>query len=980
MSNMNTGAFAFAPGSSFQTFTPVRRRESTINTRQFNADPEQEWTTARCQRLLRALTSRVAILKKELSRFAQPGNDSTANGARSRKISASKGTDADWNQARKRIRKTYSTRGGKVNNGPQVRGRGRKGSVASKGRKSLIPGEVSVPTPLLARARGERLEEPAPFIAIPFPDVADVARTKRRRTRHTMGVPEGSFQLSKSLREIRQDITPIKYTTYEGIYNGLEALLRATEQERPETRRKGARSLSSMSLRAIPRYVTEQEALLEAYMQETGSKSAIQSRDIATEIYDELEGCGTAGHGWPQLRAVVRSHGIQVLGDAIRAGLFDMDFCGALVTLCIHTSAIDEAQSILSELVSSAPYSRPRALHDSPSRAVTMLCKFAQHTGQYSFQYRQLAFITTSKSLPVEWLATKDFGSIWTEAIQSLRPDSDNGDTLTFLGTSLSALSAFSSSTGIRVKTAPLASGGMVDAVGNTFSSLLTTFLSIVILSKEAGDKIHPDTLVSEQRCDHFLALLRNSLIDYKHSNPATTTPSILPFLANLFIDHEQTDLWSSDSHLGDVLLANLQQSGDDFASISSTYSEAVMFVCRVARCCGRGASNSGFEYLEHLHLILEKLLCGRAGSDVLMGLIVDSAFTFAQKVPDRKHLDYAASMDAKYRSRGFDTEASLHNISVNDNDDESSGFRWEEGIGEWVTATPAAENAKRKFSGDQDSADGFECDTPYRSPPHLRRRVEEPPLPVADSSSPRRSQDEDDDIPTREFSIKDTRQNVEESEVLADRSAIEISSESEHSVVEKSAVVESEDELAEISLQSLDSSTMDDTEDEIELSFTEESLASISSPSLLKSTLASNLRASIYRAPRLNRKLFRKSDDYQVFDESFASTASSQDSTDSNESSGPRREYIDRAPRLGRKALQTSETWQLFEESDDELSSLSVSSQGDQTLQDVTRTSVPNARRTRQAKTTWTQSKSKAAVGKQIAAPLSDSEDELCI
>ncbi|KAF8864155.1 hypothetical protein BDZ45DRAFT_56000 [Acephala macrosclerotiorum] len=978
MSNMDTGVFAFATSSNSQTFTPVRRRESTINTRQFNADPEQEWTTARCQRLLRALTSRVAILKKEISRFAQPGKDSNDD-AGPRKVSASKGGDADWNQARKRIRKTYSTRGGKVNNGPQARGRVSKGSNTNKGRNSLIPGEVLVPTPLLARARGERPVEPAPLMTIQIPHEVDVMKTKRRRTRYTTGVPEGSFQLSKPLREIRQDITAIKYTTFEGIYNGLEALLRATEQERPDTGRKGARSLSTMALRAIPRYVTEQECLLEAYMQETGSKSAIQSRDIATEIYDELEGFGTSGYGWPQLRAVVRSHGIQVLGDAIRAGLFDMDFCGALVTLCIHTSAIDEAQSLLSALVSSAPYSRPKALHDSLSRPVAMLCKFAQHMGRHSFQYRQLAYIITSKLLPVEWLATKEFGSIWTEAIQSLRPESDNGDVLTFLDTSLSTLSTFGLSTGHRANTAPTASTGMVEAVGNTFSSLLTAFLSIIILNKETKDQEQPDNIVSE-RCDHFATLLRNCLIGYKHSNSSTTSPSILPLLANLFIDHEQTNLWASGSHVGDILLAHLERSGDDFASISSTYSEAVMFVCRVARCCGRGASNSGFEYLEHLHLMLESLLCGRSGSNVLMGLIVDSAFAFAQKVPDRKHLDYATSMDTKYYTRGFDSDASLHNMSVNDNDDENSGFRWEEGIGEWVTATPAAENAKRKFASDQASADDSECDTPYRPPSHLRRKVEEDPHPLAAySSSPGRNESEDDDLAVRESSPELTHQDVEgPPEVLADRSVIEISSENEHSAVEESAMADSEDELADTSLQSVDSSTME-TDDELELSFTEESLTSIPSPSLLKSTLTSNHRASIHRVPRLNRKLFCKSDDWQVFDESFASIASSLDSNNSNESSGPRREYIDRAPRLGRKALQTSEAWQLFEESDDELSSLSVSSQGDQALKDVTRSSITNARRARQAKPALTQAKSKA-VGKRIAAPLGDSEDELCI
>ncbi|KUJ20997.1 uncharacterized protein LY89DRAFT_422290 [Mollisia scopiformis] len=967
---MDTGIFAFASNSNPRTFTPIKRRESTINTRQFNADSEKDWTTARCHRLLRALTSRVAILKKEISRFAQPGKDVAATRAGGAQV-GSKANDSDWTQARKRIRRTYSSRGGKAGNVSQAGDRASKGSKMKKSRRSFAPGEILVSTPLLARAKGDRAEEIATTLSVPIADELPVVKTKRRRTRYTMGIPEGDFQLTKPLREIRQDITTVRYTTYEGIYNGLEALLRATEQDEPETKRKGARSLSSMALRAVPRYVTEQETLLEAHMQETGSKSAIQSRDIATEIYDELESFGTSGHGWPQLRAVVRSHGIEVLGDAIRRGLLDIDFCGSLISLCIHTSAIDEGQLLLAASVSAAQYSIPRALYDPLSRPVAMLCKFAHHTGQSSFQYRQLAYIISSATLPVEWLASKDFGSIWTEVIQAPSLDSDNGDALAFLETSMSALAHY----GLRTKATVVMNAGMAEAVGNTFSSLLTTFLSIILLSKETEHQVQPDTLDISQRHNHFATLLRNSLFGYQLANPSITSKSILPLLANLFIDHGETDLWGPESHMAGVLLAYLEQSGDDFSSISSAYSESVTFVCQIARCCGRGASTSGFEYLEHLHLILEGLLCGRPGSNILMGLIVDSAFTFAQKVPDRKHLDYAANMDAKYFSRGFDTEASLHNISVNDNDNVSSGFRWEEGIGEWVTATPAADHAKRKCAIEEASEES-ECDTPYRPPPNLRRKVDRDPTPPAVASSPQGSSQEEDDTHS---------ETLQSPQVRAQMSVIEISPGSEQSANESSLTSGSEDELADNSLQSMDSSmmeesVMEESDDEIELSFTEDSLGSFESPSLLKTTLTSNHRTSIYRAPRLNRKIFHKSDDFQVFDESFASTASSVSSDESGDSAGPRREYIDRAPRLGRKALQTSDTWQLFDESDDELSLLSVSSPGDQALQDVTRTSFSNVlQRPRQAKPSLTQSKSKT-MSKRITAHLSDSEDELCI
>jgi len=79
---------------------------------------------------------------------------------------------------------------------------------------------------------------------------------------------ESHFQLSESLLEMPKGITA---SLYEGIYSGLEALLRATTANGLQPKRTGAHSLLSMSLRAIPRYVTQQEALLQAHMEETGA-------------------------------------------------------------------------------------------------------------------------------------------------------------------------------------------------------------------------------------------------------------------------------------------------------------------------------------------------------------------------------------------------------------------------------------------------------------------------------------------------------------------------------------------------------------------------------------------------------------------------------------------------------------------------------------------------------------------------------------
>ncbi|KAL2074577.1 hypothetical protein VTL71DRAFT_8355 [Oculimacula yallundae] len=925
--------------SNSHTYTPVRRRESTINTRLLNADQEQEWTAARCHRLLRALTSRVAILKKDLSRFQSTGKETVGNG----KAAAhrdSKAVDAEWTKQKKRIRQTYSGRGG----------RGGDGAPASKkGRKSLLPGEVTVPTPILARARGEYPIPQAPLWTTLEEPPADIVRgNKRPRTRHA-ATDGGPFQPSGSLRDLRQKVTAAKFTTYEGIYNGLEALLRATTNDGSEerTKSKGPRSLLSMALRAVPQYITQQENLLQAYIEETGSKMALYQRDISTEIYDELESFGSSRHGWKRLKVIVRSHGVQVVCDAIHLGVFDDAFCGVLIALCINTFAVEEAQSILSALLSSRQYASPKTLYDTIDRPLLMLSSFTDFTSRTSFQFRELSNLLANGLLPVEWLATKELSPVWTRAIQHLTPGMIDEDAVTFLDNSLSLLS----STGTDLST--LSSNAVTEAVKNTFSSLLTTLVSIVRLSwqeQEKEDVKNP----GRNGYSHVMALLKGCLVQSGISDMQT-----LLLLANLSVQEETRNIAGLDESLISLLLVQLQQEGTS-SGHSSAYSQSVSFICQVARCCGRGSASPGFEHLERIHQALEMLASDKKGNSLIHGLIVDSAFAFAQKVPDRKHIDYASSMDTRFCARRLDVDTSLQGSSEED-DNDVSGFRWEEGIGEWVTATPALVT-KTKVMAPKAFADDSECDTPYRPAPKARRLENQPAPSLPAASSPFSSPNFDDSVRVQSLVGSPSGSGLDISD----------SSGEEDSILEDAGLIESDDELNSNTSQDLECRSEDS---KMEVSFAEDSLLSHGSSTSLAS-LASLGRPLIDRVPRLKGRLLRNND-WEVFEDSFVSSASSTLSIDSMESTGYR-EFVDRAPRLGRRALRSSQAWQLFDDSDDELSILSVSSNvsgSGEALKDVTSRGTSNARRPRQVK-----SAKPSKTRSMKTRPLSDSEDELCI
>ncbi|PMD23972.1 hypothetical protein NA56DRAFT_686775 [Hyaloscypha hepaticicola] len=942
---------------SLQSFTPVRRRESTINTRQFQGDQEQEWTAARCHRLLRALTSRVAILNKDLVRLSlvvQNEKDQTRENARGRKGTASTKADADWAQTKARIRQTYSKKGTKPDNEPQRNIRKARGLPPAKGRVSLVPGEIAVPTPILARARGDLLAEGPTEVQYAGIFEEPLRKTKRARTRYFANDGGSQFQLSESWLELRSRIPATRYSTYEGIYSGLEALLRATTTSTSQRRRKGPGSLLAMSLRAIPRYISQQEALLQAYTEKTGSKSAIESRDISGEIYDELETLGSAGVGWKRLRTIVRSHGIQVVSDAIRAGLLDVEFSGALIALCVNTSSIEEAQTLLSALLTVTPCPRPKTTYDMPCRSLVMLCTFTEHTGRYSFQYKQLSDMISSGILPVEWLATKEFAPVWTRVVHNLVPTSDNIEPMIFLDHMLALLTARETRDNWET------GGAIMEAMRNTYSSLLTILSAVVILSRGAETADTTKELGFPRGYEHVSSLLRNCFVQRSHTSTTCERPSPLLLLANLFVQDLNGIAPDFRDSLVSCLLGQLVQPDDELAASSSTYSSVMNFICLVARCCGRGTSTSGFEHLQHLHLVVESCIGNMEGGNTLKGLIVDSAFAFAQKFPNSRHIDYATAVNERFCERRFGNEYSLLSEACGNAEEPKTGFRWEEGIGEWVMASPAIHIARRNIT---EPCYDSENNTPFRPPPKVRGAK----CVVKESVTDPLSLSSHESVDLSDISIVSSEGELDElgggpgsgkslGHELSPKRDDESATHSQHSSLFLS------DEPT--------GSTSDGEGSPLDTSYLSDHLSpttATDSPSLGKRHQA------VDRPAGLDGKLYCNTRDSSLFGGDSTSSASRWVVSECSESE-VQRDYIDRAPRLGRRALRSSQTWQIFDdESDDELSFLSVSSQGDQVLQEITNITVSNTRSLRKTNPPPIPKRS-------FSVSLSDSEDELCI
>ncbi|KAF4632118.1 hypothetical protein G7Y89_g6015 [Cudoniella acicularis] len=913
-------------------YTPVRRLESTINTRQLHDEQEKEWTAARCHRLLRALTSRVAVLKKELSRIsaAQTGSSGALTSAgeiRPVKRTWRKGgdDDADWAQARKKLKRTYSGKVGSKNSRQAFPETPRL--PKSGGRRALVPGEISVPTPILARARGGQYlhELPSNLTEDHVSCDGEQVTQRNKRTRTQNGGKLG-FPIFGSLREIRQKTTTIRYAIYEGIYNGLETLLRSTANDGPEAKRKGPRSLFSMCLKTVPRYIGQEEASLRAHVEETGTKSAINNRDVQREVYDNLEDFGSSDQGWRQLRVIVRAHGVQILADAITSDLLSLDFCGSLITLCINSAAIEEAEVLLCSLLSSNQMPAPRSLYDPAPRSLSMLWEFAEVTGRSSFLFQQINSLISSRLLPLEWLATKSLRQVWTGIMQKLSPGSMNEGALLFLDGSLPLLAIAGVSNNVAEMTFPA-------AVKHTYSSILTTLLSIFILSRPlVGFR-------TDGQYDYVAALLRSFLAQLDCSQPSSSGEALL-LIANLLVEAQHDENSDHRNSLLKTLLHRLRRATDDSNGTFTKYTDVVAFISSVAQCCGRGASSTGFEHLQLLHSILQKVEFSQP--ELLQSLVVDSAFAFGQQLPESIHLEYATMLDSHFSARNRKLQVKS---SINTSDKSRAGFRWEEGIGEWIMSTPGA-------------MDGREKNIKMRA--LLAESMIQSPFGLL--SQGRRKQTGDEYL-TRRYtrSVGCSPKNLAKNPALG-------------------TDFDSGQTPPSTQSQQLCSSYFDEMDFEVSVlpaSDEENELSFSSSTSAPTESDDDNFGSQFFRhtAKTTGRQL-QHSRELELFEDSCISTGSPVNSQEITKVKGDR-EHIDRAPRLGRRALRSSKNWQLFDESDDELSILSASSQEDHVLRDIAKAAHNRDRSNSKPLTTTKRQKS---IPSWDVSLLTDSEDELCI
>ncbi|KAI7350509.1 hypothetical protein KC354_g12822 [Hortaea werneckii] len=304
-----------------QTNVADLKRSSGSKRKRVDQAPEIPWTVSRCNRLLRTLTSRIAILQ----RLAASNRSLVDSGHKNVAVreeptietvaASTPSKDPEWlpQLGKGQPSRTY---GGRTKN-CRMNGRMRTAAKTTQHTAGLS-------TPAVKRLLDPASSSPTPSSrTIPEPKLGGPDR--KTKSNYTLPIKPSS----------------VAEEAYTNIVTAFGSFLHATRPGVPSSR-KGARSLMSACLRKVPAYVQLEESC--ARDESAGEDG---ERDISNEIYQELEAYGSSsGNGWAGLREVIRADGVAKLKDAIEGGLIPRKTIEALIQACSAHEAIAEGQQI----------------------------------------------------------------------------------------------------------------------------------------------------------------------------------------------------------------------------------------------------------------------------------------------------------------------------------------------------------------------------------------------------------------------------------------------------------------------------------------------------------------------------------------------------------------------------------------------------------------------------------------------------------
>lgn len=264
---------------------------------------DNTWTTARCNRLLRSINSRIIALRRAVSTARKIQTSIPVTRPKKRKAA----DDPAWvpEAKHKKTTKTYSA---KSNLRP-----------APRKEAKIKRSHIALPSPFARRVQlfdDEVLTESR----------AMAMKPRGNRRKQLPVIP------SSPTDKAEQQLT-----------SAFDVLLRSTLAHDPTTTRAlGCRSLMSTCLRRVPNLLDMDDA---EFMFGDTDDGADHIFDLYTYLEEEYE--VATGQGVPQLRLVVRQHAVRLVRGAITEGIVSDSTVEQLLNICASRTSVHEEELLL---------------------------------------------------------------------------------------------------------------------------------------------------------------------------------------------------------------------------------------------------------------------------------------------------------------------------------------------------------------------------------------------------------------------------------------------------------------------------------------------------------------------------------------------------------------------------------------------------------------------------------------------------------
>lgn len=466
-------------------------------------------------------------------------------------------------------------------------------------------------------------------------------------------------------------------------------------------------------LRKVPDYLAALESWRLQELEEKGTSSALDDTNPSFDVYSDLQSLGMGKGGWKHLAVVVQSHGIRILKDAISEGLISDGFALILSDLCSELKPVSDRWQLL-EAVVTQQYPKPRSPQDvmSPtawSTSMPVLDLLAPplmslmpegETELRMFKAKLTTDLLSNQLLPQEWVLGLTFNSIFSVAMDHLASRTSYYHTTPFF---IATIQLY----GNQVQQSapkPLAKDYdiryYVPTAQQSLINSLATLSTVVLLGQETMETEMDPTcrnLTSTvcRRAEYILRACLASAIN-SQGRPSRQVSTYALLLAVLFISENTTTteagvpVWRETQ-----TLANFWARVEDNSS-QHTYRQYYQATMALLASIAQGCTRKDWRRAAHTYLnkLCDKLDVACEEVEALRTIRVDAAFYLADHTQDLRDLHFAEQLAATIQAVANTAETPGRKATA------FPGFRWDEGISEWVTVTPAVARRKQSVRG----------------------------------------------------------------------------------------------------------------------------------------------------------------------------------------------------------------------------------------------------------------------------------------